>query len=92
MFGHLQNAAIHGHAVVTGRNDEIGPPHQALLVDLVVMNERASGRLATANAFGGVRPGDGAHVLGENLGIVEQLLKPLDAVQHLDQSRMVVME
>src|SRR6266404_5706766 len=88
----LQDTAIHGHAVVAGGDGEIGPAHQALLVNLVVVNERAARCFATAHTFRSVWAGDRAHVLGENLGMIEQLLQELDTVKHLAEPRVVVVE
>lgn len=92
VFGHLQDAAIHCQVVVSGSDDEIHPADQPLLLDLVVMEECATRRFTSAHTFGRVRPRHSAHVLGENLRIVQDLLQAFDAVQDLDQACVMVVE
>ncbi len=63
MFGHLQHAAVHGQIVLSGGDDEVHPADQALLVDLVMMEERASRGFRGAHTFESIGAGDGAYVL-----------------------------
>ena len=42
MLGDLQDAAVHRQVVVPGGDDQVGPADQALLVDLVVVDQRAA--------------------------------------------------
>ncbi len=42
MLGYLQDAAIHGEVVLAGRDYQIRPSDEAVLVDLVMMEERAA--------------------------------------------------
>ena len=62
MARHLQNAPIHGGVVVSGGDDQVGPGDQPVVVDLVVVHQRAARRLGDADAFEVVHAGVGAHV------------------------------
>src|ERR1035438_9773002 len=92
MFGYLQNAAVHGEIVLTRGDDQVRPPDQTLLINLVVMEQRSTRSFGRAHALQSVGLTFGANVFGENLRIVRQLLQPLDAVKNFDQARLVVVE
>src|SRR5512133_2571686 len=52
MPGSLGDALIHRQTVVTGRNDEVGPANQAVVVDPVMVDQRTARRFGNADAFG----------------------------------------
>ncbi len=66
--------------------------HQAILVDLVVVEQRAARRFADADALELVDPGVGTQPVREQVGVVDRLRDPLDAGQDLDQPGVVVQE
>ena len=88
----LQNALVHGIVVVSGRDDEVGPRDQAVVVHLVVVVERAARCLDLSRAFKSVDAGGCAHVRVEDVRIGKDVLDLLDAVEHFDEPRMVVEE
>jgi hypothetical protein len=77
---------------MAGGNQQVRPPDKTSLIDLVMMEERAAGRFATAHAFEAVRAGHCAYVLGKNFGIGQELLETLHAIKNLDQARMMIVE
>ena len=56
-LGHLQDAPVHRQIIVAGGDDQIGPGHEAVLVDPVVMDECSARRFDAADAFEEVRLG-----------------------------------
>src|SRR5581483_2095326 len=88
----LKYAAIHRQVVLPGRNDQIGPADQSLLIDFVVMKERAARCFCRCCAFQRVGARDGTHVLGENFWIGEKLFNPFDAVENFDQPGLMIIE
>jgi hypothetical protein len=47
----LGDASVHGQVVVAGGDDQVGPLDDAVTVDPVVVQQRASGRLGDADAL-----------------------------------------
>jgi hypothetical protein len=90
--GHLQDAAADGEVVVARCDDQVGPGHGAVVVHLVVVDERAARSLDYAGALEVVHAGMGANLGAENGRIGEQLRHALEGVRGLDQSRVVVVE
>ena len=89
---HLQNAAVHRQIVVSGSDDHVGVGNQAVFVDLVVVDERATGGLDDADTLEVVDARMCADLGSEDGRIVEQLVHPLETVERLDQARVVVVE
>ena len=56
------------------------------------MHQGAARRFRDAEAFQRVGRGMGAHMLVQNIGLVQQLLDLLEGVENLDQTRVMVME
>jgi hypothetical protein len=77
---------------VADGDDEIDPADEALFVDLVVMEERAPRSFAGSHTFERIRTGNGANVLRQDFGIVQQLLQALNAVEDLDEPRLMIVE
>ena len=92
MFGDLEDTTVHCQIVLACGDDQVDPTDQALLVNLVMMEEGAAWRLGGADALEGVGPGNSAHVLRENLRIIEQLFEALDAVEDLDEPSVMIVE
>src|SRR5437764_12964669 len=92
MFRYLQDAPVHRQIIVARRDHQIHPANQTLLVDFVMMKEGSAWRFAGAHSLERIRVRDRAHVLRQDLGIVQQLLQALDAVQNFDQPGMMIME
>ena len=88
----LEHAAIHGEIVLPSSDDQIGPGNQPILIDLVVMEGCATWSFRRTNSLWSIGPGDGAHVFGKDFGIVEQLLDPFNAIQDLDEARLVIVK
>ena len=62
MLRYLQDPAIHGHIVVPCGDDHIGPLNQALLINLVVVEESAGRSFAASHAFFTVGAGNGTYM------------------------------
>ena len=93
MLCHLRDAAVHRQVVVPGGDDQVRLLDQPVVVDLVVMDQRAARRFGDADAFVVVRSGVRANVLARGcLGLSQQDFDPLDGEQDLDQPRIVVVE
>ncbi len=89
---HLIDTLVHRQAVVAGGDDQIGPLHHALAVDLVMVHQRAARRFADAEPFQPVGVGVGAHVVAQDVRLLQQPVDLLHAVEHLDQAGVVVLE
>src|SRR5690242_2943756 len=74
MLRYLEHAAVHCQIVLTRGNDEIGPTDQPLLVNLVVMKERAARSFGGAHTLESIGTGERTNVFREDLRVVEQLL------------------
>ena len=92
MAGDLGHGPVHGQVVLTGGDDQVDPADQAVVVDLVVMEQRAPGRLADAHALEPVDAGDGTEVVGGQVGVVDHSFDELERGQDLDQPGVVVEE
>src|SRR5450631_439783 len=62
MLGGLENSTVHRQIVMTGGNDQIGPHHQPIIIDAIMMDERAARRFGDTDAFIAIRPGTGANL------------------------------
>src|ERR1019366_4750648 len=92
VLGCLQHALVHGVVVLAGRNHQVRPRNQAVLVHLVVMMQRATGCFCLACSLKTVDSSDSAHMLVKDQRIGEDMFDLLDAVEDVDEARMVVME
>ena len=72
VLGDLGHGPVHRQVVLAGGDDQVDLSDQAVLVHLVVVEQRAARRLADADAFQLVDPGVGAESVREQVGIVEQ--------------------
>ena len=88
--GDLRDGAVHRQVVLAGGDDQVDLLNQAVVVHLVVVEQRAARRLAAADALQLIDAGVGAQVLGVQVGVVQQLLDALDGRQDLDQPGVVV--
>ena len=92
MFCHLQHASIHRQIVLSGGNNQVGPPDQALLVNLVMMEQDASRRFRCSHALKSIGFRFGANVFRQYFRVVQQLLQAFDAVQNFDQPSLMVVK
>src|SRR5579863_1544193 len=88
----LQYAAVHGVVVLPGGNDQVGPDHLTVLVDLVVMVEDSTRCFGLARALEAVDSSRGTHMFVEDLGVTKDLFDLFNAVEDFDQPRMVIEE
>ena len=77
---------------MAGGDDQAGPGNLAVFVHLVVVIERAARSFDLARAFQAVDARSGANMLVENERISENLFDFLDAVECLNQPRVVIVE
>src|SRR5579863_2381847 len=90
--GGLKNTQIHRFIVLAGSDHQVGPGDFAVLVHFVVVMEYAARRLCLPCSLKAIHAGRGAHMSVENSWIAEDLFNFFDAVEHLNQSRMMVVE
>ena len=81
---------VHRLIVVGRRDDQVAIGDEVVLVDAVVVEQRAARRLDHADAFAAPRPLVGHQVRADDVGIVEQLARHFGRVQHLDHPRPVI--
>ena len=89
---HLFYSGVDRQVVVARRHNQVRPPDRALLIHLVMVIEGAARSLDLACSIETVDAGCGAHVLVEDERIGEDLFDLLDAVEGLDQPRMMIVE
>ena len=68
----LQDALVHGQIVVAGGNNQVGPLDQAVVIDLVMMDQRAARGLGHAESFPVVDPGHGPDMGVEDRRVGQQ--------------------
>ena len=78
LLRHLEDAAVHRQVVVPGGDDQVGPGDQAVVVDLVVMDQRAARRLGDADAFERLARARARTCVSRDVRVVQQLLDPLE--------------
>src|SRR5581483_11482377 len=71
VFSDLQHAAVHGNTVVAGRDYKVRPANQSLLVNFVMVEERAPWRFAGSDPVHRIWLREGAHMFGKDFRIVE---------------------
>ena len=91
-LGQLLDGAVHRQVVLAGGDDQVDLFQDAVVVDLVVMEQGAAGRLADADAEVLVDSGAAADVMVDEDFVSENLLDPLQAVEDFDQPGVVVVE
>src|ERR1039458_3066393 len=90
--GRLEDAPVHRQVVVAGGDDPVGPLHQAVVVHVVVVDEHPARRLGDTHALVAVDLGARPHVRVEDVGPGEDVVDHVDAVDDLDEPRVVVVE
>ena len=83
---------FHRQVVVAGGDDQVDPGDETVLVDAVVVHQRAARRLGDADAVVAVGARVGPHPRRQQLGILQQTLHHFQRVDDLDQPRVVVVE
>jgi hypothetical protein len=91
-FGNLQDTPIHRQIVVTGGDNQVGPGHQTIPIDTVMMDERPSGRLDTSYAFGKIRLGQGPHPGTEKGRVIEEFFHRFQAKENFDQPGIMIVK
>ena len=71
-------------AVLARRDDQIHALQLAIVVNLIVMKQDSSRRLADADALEPVYPGMGPQTLGKDFGILDGLRDSFHSGQDLD--------
>src|ERR1022692_5286604 len=92
MLGDLRYGAIHGQAVLPGGDDEIDLGQQAVLVHVIVMEKRATRRLADADAFEAIDARFGPAVAGLKVGIGQEAFEEFKARHDLQKTRIMEKE
>ena len=92
MPGRLRDACVHRQVVVPGGDDQVGPGDQAVVVNLVVMDQRTARRFGDADAFTIVRFGEGTHARSRISGCASNFAEALQGVEDFDEARVMKVE